>query len=285
MALKRLLVLMTGVTDESPVLSTALAIAKAVGAHVDALFVPLDPQLAIASGDYISPEVLEKIINDTKHENERRQRRTKALFERLAHKHGVAIKGLPGTNKPSAALVEASGPEHLLMVNHGRLCDLIVMERLDKQEDRAYVGIEAALRDSGRPVLITRRAMPAGFAKSVAVAWNGSLEVTRTVGFAMPLLERAEKVVIFTLEGDSWYGPPAAKLIEYLAWHGIPAVAVSLTPSWHGQGKALLSAAKKHKIDLMMLGAYTRGELRRLVFGGVTGAMLADCPLPLLMMH
>jgi len=171
------------------------------------------------------------------------------------------------------------------MAHHGRLCDLIVMERAAKDGTETTLGIDAALRDSGRPVLITRRAMPTGFARSIAIAWNGSLEATRTVGFAMPLLEQAANVVVFTVEDDTLYGPPASELIEYLAWHGISAVAVSLAAASHGHGEALLAAAKKHEIDLMMLGAYTRGELRRLVFGGVTGTMLAQSPLPLLMMH
>ncbi len=285
MSLRRLLVPMSGVAAESSALSTALAIAKTVGGHVDALFVPLDPQFETASGDYIPPEVIEKIFNDTKKENEKRRQHCRLLFERLADKYGVTISPVPGPNRPSAALGEATGSVHTLMVDHGRVCDLIVMERPGKRGVRIEVSLEAALRDSGRPVLITRRAMPTGFAKSVAIAWNGSLEVTRTIGLTMPLLERAKKVIIFTIEGDRWYGPPAAKPIEYLAWHGISAVAVSLTASWHEQGKALIGAAKKHKADLMMLGAYTRGELRRLVFGGVTGTMLADCPMPLLMMH
>jgi hypothetical protein len=41
MVLRKLLMPMTGVGDESPALSTALAIAKAAAANVDALFMAL----------------------------------------------------------------------------------------------------------------------------------------------------------------------------------------------------------------------------------------------------
>jgi len=285
MGLRKLLVPMVGIGNGAPALSTALAVAKTAGAHVEALFMALDPQFEIASGDYISPSVIDQIMKDTEKENDKRRRRTKALFERLARDYGAATDVQPGKKEISVAYIEATGPAHTLMADHGRLCDLIVLERAHKHGAKTALALEAALRESGRPVLITQRAMPAGFAKSVAIAWNGSLEATRTIGFAMPLLEQAERVVVFTVEGDTRYGPPASRLIEYLAWHGVSAVAVSLAPASHGQGEALLAAAKKHDVDLMMLGAYTRGELRRLVFGGVTGAMLAKSSLPLLMMH
>jgi nucleotide-binding universal stress UspA family protein len=245
----------------------------------------IDPQLQVASGDYISPAVIDQIIRDTENENEKRRRRTKAVLDKVAQEYGATIDAEPSKRGLSASYIEAVGPAHSLMARHGRLCDLIVMERAGKHGADTALGIEAALRDSGRPVLITRRAMPAGFAKSIAIAWNGSLEVTRTVGFTMPLLERAEKVVVLTVEGDWQYGPSASGLTQYLAWHGVAATAASFPADTRSQGEALLAAAKKYRIDLIVLGAYTRGELRRLVFGGVTGAMLAESPLPLLMMH
>lgn len=285
MGLRKLLIPMVGTADEAPALSTALAVAKTVGAHVAALFMAVDPQLKIASGDYISPAVIDQIAKDTEKENEKRRRRTRALFDRLTHEYGAVTDLSPKKNGLSAAYVEVTGSAHSLMEHHGRLCDLIVIERAPKHKHEMALGIEAALRDSGRPVLVTRRSEPAGFAKCIGLAWNGSLEATRTIGFAMALLEQAEKVVIFTVEGDTRYGPPATELKEYLAWHGVSAVVISLPPPSHGQGDALIAAAKKHGIDLMMLGAYTRGDLRRLVFGGVTGTMLAESPVPLLMMH
>jgi nucleotide-binding universal stress UspA family protein len=287
MGLRKLLVPMVGTADEVPALSTALAVAKTVGAHVEALFMAIDPELEIVSGDYISPAVINQITKETAKENEKRRRRTRALFGRLTHKYGVPTDLSPTKNGLSAAYVEVTGSAHSLMAHHGRLCDLIVIEPGAEHGSEMALGIEAALRDSGRPVLVTRRPEPAGFAKCIGVAWNGSLEATRTIGFAMTLLERAEKVVILTVEDDGRYGPPAMELKEYLAWHGISAVAISLPPPPppHGQGDALIVAAKEHGIDLMMLGAYTRGELRRLIFGGVTGTMLAESPVPLLMMH
>ena len=76
---------MVGTADEAPGLSTALAVAKTVGAHVEALFRAVDPRLEIASGDYISPAVIDQIAKDTEKENEKRRRRTRALFDRLTH--------------------------------------------------------------------------------------------------------------------------------------------------------------------------------------------------------
>ena len=192
----------------------------------------------------------------------------------------------PGKGGLTATYIERMGNEDEWVIHYGRLCDLVVLGQTPKQ-DPVDLGLarEAALRETGRPVLLVPKAMPGGFAKTIAIAWNGSIEAARTVGFAMPLLERATRVAVLTVEGDTRYGPPGAELVEYLAWHGIAATASTLPPAGHEQGKALLAAAKAQGADLLALGAYTRGEFRRLIFGGVTGALLAESSLPLLMMH
>jgi nucleotide-binding universal stress UspA family protein len=285
MSLRKLLVPVTGVTDETPALSTAFAIAKNTDAHVEALFMAIDPNAEIAKGGYISYSVIEHVIRETEQENEKRRLRTKSVFDSLVREYAAPINSIPAKKGFSAAYVEAVGADHDLMTHQGRLCDLIVMEPPAIDGGKLTTGIEAALRESGRPLLLTRKPMHADFIRSVAIAWNGSVEVTRTIGFAMPLLEQASKVVVFTVEGDTQYGPTGSDLIGYLAWHGISAVPQLLPAGSHGQGEALLAAAKTHNVDLMMLGAFTRGELRRLVFGGVTGTMLSKSPFPLLMMH
>jgi hypothetical protein len=74
-----------------------LAVAKAVGAHVQVLFMAIDPQIEVASGDYISPAV-DQIMKDTEEENEKRRRRTKAVFDRLTQEYAAAIDAVPRKN-------------------------------------------------------------------------------------------------------------------------------------------------------------------------------------------
>ena len=286
MSIKRILVPMLGGDDDAAALSAALAIAKPAGGHVDALFIAADPREAVVYDTYASAYLIEQIMQAAAEASAKRRQATRAVFDKLVAEHGATLSDKPGKSGLTASYVERTGAEDRWVIHHGRLCDLIVLGQTPKR-DPADLGLarEAALRESGRPVLLTPRALPSGFAKTIAIAWNGSIEAARCVGFAMPLLEQAAKIVLLTVEGDTRYGPKAAELGEYLAWHGIATVVQSLPAAGHDQGKALLAAAQKHGADLMLLGAYTRGELRRLVFGGVTGALLADSSLPLLMMH
>ncbi len=78
--------------------------------------------------------------------------------------------------------------------SHGRLFDLIVLGRPGRApQDPRMPPLEAALFESGRPVLIAPAAAPQVIGANVLVAWNGSTEQTRTIAFAMPLLREAEQ--------------------------------------------------------------------------------------------
>ncbi|HYM32273.1 MAG TPA: universal stress protein [Candidatus Cybelea sp.] len=287
MTLRHILVPMLGVVDDTPALSTAFGIAKTVGAHVEALFPAMDPRQAAAYGGYVSPFILDRIMKETDADNARRREQTSTLFAKLVREHGVHLRDQPGTpGQASAAYLERIGEPNGLVVDAGRLSDLIIIELLreDKQIEFNPL-LEVVLRDTGKPVLLVPRAMPSGFAKTIAIAWNGSVQATRAVGFAMPLLERASNVVVLTVEGERLFGPTAKELAAALSWHGVAASTCQLPASDQAQGQALLTAAKHNSADLMVLGAYTHGELRRLLFGGVTGELLAKSPLPLLMAH
>ncbi|MBT3701538.1 MAG: universal stress protein, partial [Alphaproteobacteria bacterium] len=47
----------------------------------------------------------------------------------------------------------------------------------------------------------------------------------------------------------------------------------------------LMSAVRDENADLLVMGAYTRSRLRRLIFGGVTGDVLKNSPVPVLLAH
>lgn len=287
MTLRHILVPMLGAIDDSPALSTALGIAKSVGAHVEALFPATDPRQAAVYGDYMSPSIIDRVMAETEADNGRRRQQTSAQFTKLAGEHAVPFRDQPTKlGEVSAAYSEGIGEPSALAVDAGRLSDLIVLG-LPRKDKEAATGplLEAVLRDSGKPVLLVPQAMPAGFAKTIAIAWNGSVQAARAVSFAMPLLERAGNVVVLTVAGERHVGPDAKALAAALSWHGIAAATSILPASAEPQGQSLLAAAARNSADLMVLGAYTRGELRRLVFGGVTGNFLAKSTIPLFMAH
>src|SRR5262249_61812370 len=63
--------------------------------------------------------------------------------------------------------------------------------------------LEAALFESGRPVLITPPTPQPQMGTNVLIAWNCSTEQARTTAFALPILKRASRVVVLTVEGGA----------------------------------------------------------------------------------
>ena len=169
--------------------------------------------------------------------------------------------------------------------SYGRVFDVIVMGRSDSNSiglhDKA---IEAALFDSGRPVLIASPAPPRQIATNVLVAWNCSTEQARTTAFAMPLLRQAERVTVLHVEGGAAVpGPSAAQIIRSLQRNGIPAAAMTVGLDGRNTGEAILAAAQTLGCDLLIKGAYTQSRLRQMIFGGATRHILANASLPVLM--
>jgi nucleotide-binding universal stress UspA family protein len=117
------------------------------------------------------------------------------------------------------------------------------------------------------------------------IAWNRSTETARTIGFAMPLLARAQRIVVVEFEDWGVSGPSMQDLSHTLARNGLP-VETRTIPNPHGHaGEAILSAAASLGCDLLVKGAYTQSRLRQFIFGGATSHILSNTTVPVLMAH
>ena len=143
--------------------------------------------------------------------------------------------------------------------------------------------LEAALLDTGHPLLVIPPKAPAKIGSKVAIAWNGSVQAARAVTAAMDFIADASAVTILNAkeEGSDSH---VAELADYLACHGVKAKTVSVTAK-SDVGKALISAATKAGADLLVMGAYGHSRMRELVLGGVTKYVLQETTLPTLLVH
>jgi nucleotide-binding universal stress UspA family protein len=170
--------------------------------------------------------------------------------------------------------------------SYGRLFDLIVLGRPGRAPQNPRMApLEAALFETGRPVLIAPAAPPKELGRNVLVAWNGSTEQARTNAFAMPLLRGAEQVTVLTVEGGTTPGPAGEEVALYLIRNGVPATAVTVAPGSRTTGEAILEHAGALRCDLLVKGAYAQSRLRQMIFGGATRHILANATLPVLMAH
>jgi hypothetical protein len=102
--------------------------------------------------------------------------------------------------------------------------DLIVIGRPTAPNGLPPNLLERLLLGSGRPLLIPSRSPSHPLLSTVLVCWKETAEASRAVGAAMPLLTKAERVVVAGVEEDD---PSLANgltdLSSQLAWHGINA--------------------------------------------------------------
>ncbi len=210
--------------------------------------------------------------------------RARELFVRFMQERSVPPAANRGPGWRWAADAPA-GDGHV--GSQGRIFDLIVLGRPGRdRHSPSMATLEAALFESGRPILIAPPEPPRTIGRRIMIAWNGSTETARATAFAMPFLTRAEAVTVLTAEGGTVPGPTGEELARSLQAHGIPAEARTV-PGGHirGGGEAILAQATAFDADLLIKGAYTQSRIRQMIFGGATSHILAEARLPVFMAH
>jgi nucleotide-binding universal stress UspA family protein len=168
-----------------------------------------------------------------------------------------------------------------------RVFDITVVGRpgVGRNEPRMTT-LEAALFESGRPILMAPPTAPRSLGTNVLVHWNASTETARVVHDAMPILRKAERVTLLSVEGNMVPGPRPADMIAYLAHHGIKATEAHAKPAGKGgAGEAILVEARRIGADLIVKGAYTQSRLKQMIFGGATQHILQAADIPVILSH
>jgi nucleotide-binding universal stress UspA family protein len=173
-----------------------------------------------------------------------------------------------------------------------RYADLVVVSQPDMDDAQSSVlsGLpEYVMLNSVRPVLVIPYAGQFDrIGKRPLIAWDGSMEATRAVANAIPLLKRADNVTVAvfnaTLQYDMHGQEPGADIALYLARHNVK-VDVSRQKTSLDTGNALLSLAADLRSDLIVMGGYGHSRFREVLLGGVTLTVLKTMTAPVLMSH
>lgn len=288
MSVRTILVPVTGLAGSSSALEAGLRLGRRLGAHVEAVHVALDPRESVAFlGEGMTGAMIEEIMAATEREAGQRGARARALFDELSRaleppivEAGAAVEGF------SAAYVSLTGREEEHIALSGRLADLIVLDQPAKGEEAPPpVTLQAALRETGRPVLVVPPGSGALGEQCAAIAWNGSIEAGRAIAAALPILAVAGRVEVFSIGEEGKWGGKIEDVLAYLAWHGVTASGQALDAGPRTVGISLLNAANSAGAELLVMGAYTHSRLHRLIFGGVTREVLSSAKIPVLMAH
>lgn len=289
MSLKIILAPVSGGEGDAAVLAAAEALARRFGAHVVVLHAKGDARDAVPFlGEGASGALIEQIMVAAQRDADSRAERAKAAFAAWRDKAGLTTSSVAGGTGGSVSWREETGAEDEWVSRLGRLSDLMVLPCPGGSGSVAStITLEAALLDTGRPVLavpIAGSAGPLGDGP-IVIAWNGSAQASRAVAGALPLLAAAPRVVIVAAREGKSVNPDAAGLADYLAWHGVKAEATTPLVKSTSVGAQVLSDAAALGAGLLVMGAYTHNRLRQMIFGGVTRHVLAHATLPVLLAH
>jgi nucleotide-binding universal stress UspA family protein len=172
-----------------------------------------------------------------------------------------------------------------------RCCDLVVLGQPDPDESGVVNSSfpEDVIMNSGVPALVIPYASTSQkTGDNALVAWNGSVEATRAVHNAVPMLKRAKTVKITIINPSSLPDllddPPGTYLTRYLARHNVTADVLTSTTDGN-VGDALLELAATEGSDYLVMGCYGHSRFREILLGGATRRVLDATPVPALMSH
>lgn len=179
---------------------------------------------------------------------------------------------------------DGSAKDILLHTLHS---DLIVVRPTEAYNLRDVATPERLLIASGAPVLVVPNAWAGQtIGDKVLVGWNASAAAHRALTAAMPFLVAAKLVTVLVVNraGSSRHGQePGADIAVQLARHGARVHVDRISSGNVPVADAMLRYATESNADLLVLGAYSHGRWRELVFGGTTRSLLKEIPIPVLL--
>jgi nucleotide-binding universal stress UspA family protein len=272
--MKNLLVLVGGGDSDEAVFVTALAAAQPLHAHLEFLHVQVEPGDAAAwepHAEFVRGSAIRETMQRLRTESVRRTASARSHFEQFCELHRIVV-----SDQPSGTLVSASWREEVGDAKHrlmfcARHHDLVVVGRRTGPNGPPPDIIERILLGCGRPLLIASPQPPRLLVGTVMVCWKETAEAARAVAAAMPLLVSA--------------GDGLTYLSRQLAWHGISATVEFISSAAGPMRELLMSAARSHRADLLVMGGYGHSRAREIIFGGVTHSVLESADTPVFLMH
>lgn len=257
-----------------PALRAALALSRRIDVRLHGLYVAPIPPAA-----FTSPETVAVLV----HESDRHFREAgiaDAWWRTQLDAAGARGDWLVAQSDALDAIAYAA-----------RWNDLIVIERPQQQPD-APLGWGLVSRSAfaaGAPLLVIPESAEVGeLGRRIVVLWNGSREAIRAVHGALPILRRADSVVVLDGESRGANGGllhlPAFDLRRHLDGHGITAQFQPFTAP-DDRGAGLLAAARATGADLIVMGAWGHSRIAELIVGGVTRHLFQHADRALFVAH
>jgi nucleotide-binding universal stress UspA family protein len=145
---------------------------------------------------------------------------------------------------------------------------------------------QAAIFDSGRPLVIAPRTGSRALPRRALVAWDGTHAAARAMQDALSILPAGAEALVARVTDDKELrmDQSGIEAAHHLSRHGIKAEFRDIPRQGRDIYDALLATAHDSNCDLIVTGAVRHSPIHELIFGSVTGRVLdGDCPLPVLL--
>ncbi len=280
--IKTILVPVDSAGVDGPAFAASVWLARIFTGHIDLLYARPNPFTAAAvyPGAFI-PGMVEQLqaAADRQHADVLKAYLSACEREQIP----TDIVG-PALGRVTARWHRETGKVVELVAAYGHTSDLLVVGHPSESDSLAAEALEAAILDSGRPVLVPGSKPPS--LERVAIAWKSTREAARAVTAAFPLLIRAQQIVIISAtESGGTDRNGNERLITNLRRHHPAVESVLLESPSSDIGRDLLMKADELQAGLLVMGAYSRSRMRELVFGGATERVLRSADISVLMAH
>jgi nucleotide-binding universal stress UspA family protein len=175
----------------------------------------------------------------------------------------------PYTHKSFTAL---TSPVWSGLSMEGRLSDVVVFDDATARGRGPLAeAFQQIVADEQRPTIVARPGLSAD--GCIAVAWDGGKEASRAARTALPLLQKASRVVILAAPAAaSRYFDPA-RLQRFLDARGVVAEVQTLSEGGD-VASVLFKASSALGANLLVSGAFGHPRLQEFIFGGTTRSLL-----------
>lgn len=290
--LKKILVAAAGSTQTDVALETAAALAHPYGAHVECLRIHPDPAQALAtssSADMGSGLVIAELLQAMKDDDNRRTKKARQTFDEFCTRRTIDVTERPGGRSDvTASWSERTGIETECVIDRAYFSDLSVLEHPSGGGGFSPISAGSVLLRSGRPMLVAGPEPLTSFPKTIAIAWKQAAESARAMTAALPLLAKAERVVVISINEDlrreSESRLSLDNAVDYLRWHRLTVEARFGNDPVNGVDM-MLGEVKTSRAQLLVMGGYGHSRLRELIFGGFTRRVLNGINMPVLLSH
>ena len=272
------------VTDDTPRCEERVDVAMRLAARHEAHVIGLMVQVHVDLQSYAEMNLPTELVEHQRRVEEEAAARVREKFERQLTPSGIAFEWHSAEGDPVRAVAL-----------FGRHADLAIIGQ-DNPESRGF-GISRDLAEhvvlaSGRPVLVIPYiGTYPHVGEHVLVAWDASREAARAVADALPILQRARRVIVLSANPDSSpshgsHGElPGADIARHLARHGVRVEVQRLDSREVAIADMLLNRIADEGVDTLVMGAYGHARVRELWLGGVTRHVMRSMTVPVLVSH